>query len=1047
MTLLTGDSNNNPVMLTNNANQAHDDGGLIVLDKLTSKGFSWKRDLKRHISDVHLKLKPFTCDKCGKSFAQKSKLKAHISSFHEGNRPYKCETCNIAFSLKKDLNRHISGVHMNIRPFKCDVCQKSFGRKIHLERHTSSIHLNRRPFKCELCGFAGVNTLTRLIWNGVSVIFFNDVESNERFKVMDGKGNTQISNNFGHTATMVNDKGEKSVFYLSSHSQSEKMMDKENLTDESVKFEKNPIQEPKTLKKEELKIWKFHPIVILISATIIESISSCMFSAYGILMLAIVDATGERTGYISWFGGIAGFSMGVSSVLVGTLIEVLGCRVVIAIGALIFVAGHVFCAFTSNTLMLIIVLGLSQGLGTSCLYITPYVIVAQWFDRKRSVALSVVSFGMGFGMLAWSPIAAFFIDMYFWRGALLIIAGIFLNGMVLGLLLIQPPSTKPKKMLDAKQGFIKLFDRRLLRNKEFIFVMFAFLFVFFGHNSIYAFLPKRTADFGTSRVQASLTITFANIVSCICRLLIGFLTELKYFDKMVMFILSIFVAGVSTIMTIFVENFIGISLYAAGFGCATGVYIAMNIPVLIKLCGTEFVSQTTGWNMFIAGLALTTARTISGWMYDITNDSSDNGMKIPEDKLIRVDENVKRYAYVILVLSFTLQALSGCMFSTYGVLLVNIADSTEVNTGFISWFGGIASLSLGLSSVSTGIMIDLFGSKITVFIGAIIFLLGHVVCAFVNNLYVVIIILGLSQGYGTSAFQVTSFIITTRWFTKRRSFALSFLAGGLGLGMLSWGPLAAYLADIYGWRGTLLLLGAIFSNGAFLAMLLKEPRETLKTNALSIKQTILKLFNKELTRSLLFFTYISVIGFVHFSYNVLIALLPRKIVDMGGSNLLGGLMITIVTGSSTVLRFIVGVCADKPYFNTLFIYLTSVLVAGISSICTMFIPNVFGFIVFAVIFGSSSGIFIALNIPLPIQIFGVKWVSHVTSWNILVIGLFSSVSRTLSGRIYDLTNNATICFVFSGFVQIVAAVLILIVIILIRKKKNMNNVINDRPLE
>lgn len=48
----------------------------------------------------------------------------------------------------------------------------------------------------------------------------------------------------------------------------------------------------------------------------------------------------------------------------------------------------------------------------------------------------------------------------------------------------------------------------------------------------------------------------------------------------------------------------------------------MNVPVLIKLCGTEFVPQTTGWNVFIAGLSLTTARTISGWLYDITNSST-----------------------------------------------------------------------------------------------------------------------------------------------------------------------------------------------------------------------------------------------------------------------------------------------------------------------------------------------------------------------------------------------------------------------------------------
>lgn len=360
---------------------------------------------------------------------------------------------------------------------------------------------------------------------------------------------------------------ENGVFSLTSHSKLEQ--DNASISNEGV--ECKSIGKKNSENRKDQRIWKFYPIVILIAATIIEAISSCMFSSYGILLLSIVDGTGEKTGYISWFGGIAGFTLGVSSVFAGTLIEVLGCRVVIAIGALIFTAGHVLCAFTQNTLVLIIVLGISQGLGTSCLYIPPYTIVSDWFDKKRSISLSIVSFGMGFGMLAWSPITAYLIEIYLWRGALLIIAGIFLNGMVLGSLLIQPPSKSSEKMIDAKEGFIKLFDKRLLRNKEFILVLVALLFVFYGHNSIYAFLPRKAANLGASRVQASLTITFANITSSVNRIIIGFLTELKFFDKMVMFILTIFIAGISTVMTMFVDSFFGVSVYASVFGCTTGI--------------------------------------------------------------------------------------------------------------------------------------------------------------------------------------------------------------------------------------------------------------------------------------------------------------------------------------------------------------------------------------------------------------------------------------------------------------------------------------------
>lgn len=315
----------------------------------------------------------------------------------------------------------------------------------------------------------------------------------------------------------------------------------------------------------------------------------------------------------------------------------------------------------------------------------------------------------------------------------------------------------------------------------------------------------------------------------------------------------------------------------------------------------------------------------------------------------------KRYSYIVLICSFFLQTLSACMFSTYGTLLVSIVDSTDSKTGFISWFGGIAALSTSITSLFAGPMIDFFGATNTVLCAAIIFLLGHIIATFSSHLPLVIVSLGLSQGLGTAPFQICSFVITTKWFNKSRSFALSFLAGGLGLGMLTWGPLAAYLCDIYGWRGAILLLGALFSHGAILGFFLKDPEKNCE-KSLTFKETLFKLFDKELIGNVIFVLYILTIGLVHFSYGVVIALLPRKIVDLGGSNVLGGLIITITGGSSAVLRFLIGIFADKPYFNIEIVYMSSVIVSAICSICTIFTSNITEFIIFSVIFGSASGV-------------------------------------------------------------------------------------------
>ncbi|XP_063677144.1 uncharacterized protein LOC134813369 isoform X6 [Bolinopsis microptera] len=51
--------------------------------QLCGKIFTKKCDLKRHINQVHLKLRPYKCDQCYASFPRRPQLRAHIVKHHE----------------------------------------------------------------------------------------------------------------------------------------------------------------------------------------------------------------------------------------------------------------------------------------------------------------------------------------------------------------------------------------------------------------------------------------------------------------------------------------------------------------------------------------------------------------------------------------------------------------------------------------------------------------------------------------------------------------------------------------------------------------------------------------------------------------------------------------------------------------------------------------------------------------------------------------------------------------------------------------------------
>ena len=88
------------------------------------------QNLKYHVNTVHLKLKPYFCEKCGKSFVQKRRLEEHILNIHnpEG-KAFQCDLCGNCYASKTSLTIHRRELHNKV--FKCDHCAKFFG---HIKR-------------------------------------------------------------------------------------------------------------------------------------------------------------------------------------------------------------------------------------------------------------------------------------------------------------------------------------------------------------------------------------------------------------------------------------------------------------------------------------------------------------------------------------------------------------------------------------------------------------------------------------------------------------------------------------------------------------------------------------------------------------------------------------------------------------------------------------------------------------------------------------------------------------------------------------------------
>ncbi len=76
-----------------------------------------------------------------------------------------------------------------------------------------------------------------------------------------------------------------------------------------------------------------------------------------------------------------------------------------------------------------------SGFGLALMYLPAMVMVGYYFEKRRAMAAGIATSGSGFGILVLAPLAAYLANEYHWRGAIILLAGIMLQGLVLGALM------------------------------------------------------------------------------------------------------------------------------------------------------------------------------------------------------------------------------------------------------------------------------------------------------------------------------------------------------------------------------------------------------------------------------------------------------------------------------------------------------------------------------------------------------------------------------------------------------------------------------------
>ncbi|MDB6169631.1 MAG: Arabinose efflux permease [Verrucomicrobia bacterium] len=201
-----------------------------------------------------------------------------------------------------------------------------------------------------------------------------------------------------------------------------------------------------------------------------------------VFLVPIVRETGWSVTGVSTAMTIGFLAMAVGSVLWGMLSDRWGARVVVLIGSLGVAASLALASRATSLLEFQLAFGILVGGATAAIFAPMMACVTGWFQTHRSLAVSLVSVGMGMAPMTMAPFAAWLVSHHHWRTSLLIIAAVSAALMIPTALLVRrPPEVKAVGRSDTETT-PDMTLRQVVRSPQFVILLLTNFFCCATHS-------------------------------------------------------------------------------------------------------------------------------------------------------------------------------------------------------------------------------------------------------------------------------------------------------------------------------------------------------------------------------------------------------------------------------------------------------------------------------------------------------------------------------------------------------------------------------------
>ena len=335
-----------------------------------------------------------------------------------------------------------------------------------------------------------------------------------------------------------------------------------------------------------------------------------------VFLLPIARETGWSVTGVSTAMTIGFLAMAFASMGWGGLSDRWGPRPVVLAGSVLLAASLVLASFATSLVAFQFVFGLLVGVAVAAVFAPMMACVTGWFDTHRSLAVSLVSAGMGMAPMTMSPFAAWLVTMHDWRTSMQIIAAVVGLTMIPVSLLIRRPPVLEAGAAAAMAGEPQesMTAREVLRSPQFIILCLTNFFCCATHSGPIFHTVSYAITCGIPMIAAVTIYSVEGLAGMGGRVVFGLLGD-RFGAKHIL-VLGLFVQAFGALAYVFTGGLASFYLVAGIFGFIYAGVMPLYAVIARENFPLRMMGTVIGGTAMAGSLGMALGPVAGGLIYD-----------------------------------------------------------------------------------------------------------------------------------------------------------------------------------------------------------------------------------------------------------------------------------------------------------------------------------------------------------------------------------------------------------------------------------------------